>query len=113
MQERDMSITGYTLRIMGLCDALGLINVVIDDEEMVQLCLGGLAPRFSSIRSSILARENTPSLLDLQSILLVEENHVRQRSNAPEGQMLYNQSDDRRNFGHGDSGQFGQGRNGR
>ena len=66
MQQRDMSITSYTLKIKELCDALSLINVVIDDEEMVQICLGGLAPRFSSIRLTILARENTPSFFDLQ-----------------------------------------------
>ena len=76
MQQRDMSIIGYTLKIKELCDALGSIDVVIDDDEMVQICLGGLAPRFSSMRSAILARENTPSFFDLQSILLVEENHA-------------------------------------
>ena len=32
MQQRDMSITGYTSKIKELCDALGLINVVIDDD---------------------------------------------------------------------------------
>ena len=89
MLQRDMSITGYTLKIKELCDALGSINVIIDNEEMVQICLRGLAPRFSSMRSATLARENTPSFFDLQSILLVEENHARQRSNAGEGQMLY------------------------
>ena len=39
-----MSITGFTLKIKELCDALGSINVIIDDDEMVQICLGGLAP---------------------------------------------------------------------
>ena len=77
MQQRDMSITNYTLKIKELCDALGSINVVIDDDEMVRICLEGLAPRFSTIRSAILARENQPSFFDLQSILLVEEYHAR------------------------------------
>ena len=44
MLQRDMSITSYTLKIKELCDALGSINVVIDDDKMVQICLGGLAP---------------------------------------------------------------------
>ena len=78
IQQRDMTITSYTLKIKELCD-----------DEMVQICLGGIAPRFNRMRMTILARENTPSFLDLQSILLVEENHARQRSNTPEGQMLY------------------------
>ena len=77
------------MKIKELCDALGSTDVVIDDDEMVQICLGGLAPRFNLMRTAILSRENTPSFFDLQSILLVEENHARQRSNAGEGQMLY------------------------
>ena len=36
-QQRDMSITSYTLKIKELCDALGSIDVVIDDDEMVQI----------------------------------------------------------------------------
>ena len=76
IQQRDMSITGYTLKIKELCDALGSIDVVIDDNEMVQIWLGNLAPRFNTMRTTILTRENTPSFFDLQSILLVEENHA-------------------------------------
>ena len=37
-----MSITGYTLKIKELCDALGSINIVIDDDKMVQICLGDI-----------------------------------------------------------------------
>ena len=35
MQQKDMSITNYTLKIKELCDALGSINVIIDDDKMV------------------------------------------------------------------------------
>ena len=80
-----MSITYYTLKIKELCDALRSINVNIDDNEMVQICLGGLTPRFSAIRSVVLTRDNPPSFFDLQSMLLVEENHVRTRGYAFEG----------------------------
>ena len=54
IQQRDMSIGNYTLKIKELCDALGSINVIIDDDEMVQICLGGLAPRFGAIRLAVL-----------------------------------------------------------
>ena len=77
MQQRDMSITSYTLKIKELCDALSSIDVIINDNEMVQICLGGIAPRFNTMRTAILVRENTPSFFDLQSLLLVEENHAR------------------------------------
>ena len=110
LQQRDMSITSYTLKIKELCDAIGSINVIIDDDEMVQICLGGLAPRFGSIRSAILARENPPSFFDLQSLLLVEENHVRQRNNTHDGQMLYSNFDGGRGHGRRRRGRFSQGR---
>ena len=93
IQQRDMSITSYTLKIKELCDALGSISVNVEDDEMVQICLGGLAPRFGAMRTAVLARENPPSFFDLQSMLLVEENHVRTRSSASDGQMLYTHSD--------------------
>ena len=38
IQQRDMSITTYTLKIKELCDSLGSIGVNIDDDEMVQIC---------------------------------------------------------------------------
>ena len=89
IQQRDMSITSYTLKIKELCDVLRSINVIINDDEMVQICLDGLAPRFDIISVAILAREKPPSFFD--SILLVEENHIRSRSNVSDGQMLYSQ----------------------
>ena len=70
IQQRDMSITSYTLKIKEL--SLGSISVNVEDDEMVQICLGGLAPRFNVVRIVTLARENPPSFFDLQSMLLVE-----------------------------------------
>ena len=57
IQQRDMSITSYTLKIKELCDSLGSISVNVDDNEMVQICLGSLAPRFSAMRTAVLERE--------------------------------------------------------
>ena len=84
IQQRDISIDNYTLKIKELCDALRSINVNIDDNEMVQICLSGLTPRFDTIRSVVLARENPLSFFDLQSMVLVEENHVRTRIKVEE-----------------------------
>ena len=86
IQQRDVSIGNYTLKIKELCDSFGSINVHIDDDEMVQICLGGLAPRVGVIRSVVLARENPPS--DFRPMLLVEENYVRMRRNVQEGHIL-------------------------
>ena len=89
IQQRDMSITTYTFKIKELCDSFGLISVNVDDDEMVQICLGGLAPRFGAMRTAVLAREKSPSFFELQSMLLVEENHMFTRSNVSEHHMLY------------------------
>jgi hypothetical protein len=37
IKQRDMLIDSYTLKIKELCDALGSINVSIDDDEMMQI----------------------------------------------------------------------------
>ena len=86
------------------------INVNINDNEMVQICLRDLATRFGTIRSPVLTRENPPSF-NIQSMLLVKENYVRMRSNALEGHKLYSDSDGVKGRDHGRRGRFRQGRN--
>ena len=71
-----MSMSDYTTKIKSICDSLGSMNINVKEDEMVQVCLGGLAQRFDPIRMIILERQNPPSLFDMQSMLLVEENHV-------------------------------------
>ena len=72
--QKDMSVSDYTCKIKNICDSLSSIKINIKEEEMVQVCLGGLAQRLDPIRTEISARENPPSFFDLQSMLLVEEN---------------------------------------
>ena len=38
-----MSVIDYITKMKEICDALGSINVMVDKDEMVQICLGGLA----------------------------------------------------------------------
>ena len=107
IQQRDMSITSYTLKIKDICDSLVSISVNVDDDEMVQICLGDLAPWFGATQTAFLTRDKSPSF-ELQSMVLVKENHVRTRSNELEGHMLYTHS----NGGRGRErvrGRFGQG----
>ena len=94
-----MSITTYTLKIKELCDSLGSISVNVDDDDILQICLSGLTPRFGAMRTAVLAKEKSPSFFDLESMLVVEENHVRTRSNASEGHMLYTYSNGGRGRG--------------
>ena len=103
-----MSITSYTFKIKELCDSLGSISMNVDDDEMVEIWLGGLIPRFGAMQTVVLAREKSPSFFDFQFILLVEEKHVHTRSNASEGHMLYMHSNGGRRP-EGARGRFGQG----
>ena len=95
-----MSMSDYTAKIKSICDSLGSININVDEEEMVQVCLGGLTQRFDPLRTAILARENPPSFFDLQSMLLVEENHLRTKTKTSEGKMFFSSLDGGWGRGH-------------
>ena len=45
------------MKIKEICDSLGSVSVNVDDDEMVQICLGGLAPRFGAVRTAVLTKE--------------------------------------------------------
>ena len=84
----------YTSRIKDICDSLTSIEVNIEKSEMVQICLAGLAPKFGAFRTAVCAWENTPSFFDLQSMLLVEENHAgASTSTHTDNKMLYTERD--------------------
>ena len=88
-----MSVTDYTTKIKEICDALGSINVTVDKYEMVQICLVGLVQRYGPIRMVICTRQKPPSFFDLQSMLMVEENHVSgSRTTQSENEMLYTEA---------------------
>ena len=65
IQQKDMSVSDYTAKIKSICDSLGSININIDEDEMVQVCLGGLAQRLNPLRTTILARESPLSFFNL------------------------------------------------
>jgi hypothetical protein len=83
-------VADYTLKINEICDSLAWIDVNIDESEKVQICLGGLASKFRAFRTVVCTRETKPSFFDLQSMLLVEENHVGgAMSMHTDNKMLY------------------------
>ena len=84
-----MSVLDYTVKIKSICDSLGSINVNVDEDEMVQVCLGGLAQRFSPLRMAIMVRGNPDSFFNLQSLLLIEENHIQIKSKTSEGKIFF------------------------
>ena len=101
IKQKDMSVLDYTAKIKSICDSLGSININVDEDEIVQVCLGNLAQRFNPLRTTIVARETPPSFINLQSMLLVEENHVQTKTNTSEGQMFFSNSDGGQRRGRG------------
>jgi hypothetical protein len=69
-------VADYTLKINEIYYSLASIDVNIDESEKVHICLRGLVSKFGAIRTAVCTREAAPSFFDLQSMLLVEENHV-------------------------------------
>ena len=79
VDKTKMNMISYASTVESLMYAMCSINVNINEDEMVQVCLGGLAQRFNPLRMTILARETPPSFFNLQSMLLVQENHLQTR----------------------------------
>ena len=102
-------MSNYTVKIKDLCDSLGAINVNIDNDEMVHICLGGLSHKYGAFRTAITTRENPPTFIDLQSMLMIEENQLQSKSTVSDGQMLYTQGRPGRGRSHGNIGRNGRG----
>ena len=84
----------YTSKIKDICDSLASVEVNIEESEMVQICLGGLASKFGAFRTAVCTRENTSSFFDVQSMLLVEENHAgASTSTHTDNRMLCTEGD--------------------
>ena len=64
LRQRDLSMVDYTSKIKDICDSLASIDVHIEESEMVQVCLGGLALKFRAFRTIVCTRENRPSFFD-------------------------------------------------
>ena len=89
----EMPVTDYTSKIKEICDALGSIDITVEEDKMVQICSRGLSQKYGSFRTAICTRENPPSLFKLQSMLLVEEKQTKATRIVPEErQMLFSES---------------------
>jgi hypothetical protein len=98
-----LAVANYTLKINEICDSLASIDVNIDESEKVQISLGGLASKFGAFQTAVCTREATPSFFDLQSMLLVEENHIGAAATGAhtDSKMLYVEGERPRGRGEG------------
>ena len=84
----------YTLKIKAICDSLASIDVNVEEGEMVQICLEGLESKIGAFRTVVCTRENTPSFFDLQSMLLIEQNHTgASTSTHADNKIMYMEGD--------------------
>ena len=67
-----MSVNAYALKIKTICELFASINVKVEDDDKVEICLRGLGPQYKSFKTSILTRDNIPSFPDLVSMFVVE-----------------------------------------
>ena len=51
----------FTVRIREICDSLASINVTIEQDEMLRVCLGVLVSMFRAFRTVVCTREDIPS----------------------------------------------------
>ena len=109
VQQKVMSMAVYMARTKEIYDSLATINVTVEEDEMVQVYIRGLTSKFEAFRMAVNTREDTHSFFELQSMLLIEENHVGASSSThADGKMLYMEDDRPRGRG----GRGGSARNG-
>ncbi len=73
VEKKNMSINEYSLKIKGIVESLASINVYMDDDDLVSVCLNELGKEYKPFKTSITIRENVPNFRDLVSMLIVEE----------------------------------------
>jgi hypothetical protein len=110
-----MSINEYSLKIKGIVESLTSINVFVDDDDLVNVCLNGLGKEYKPFKTSIIVRENVPNFWDLMSMLIVEDKTLKedcstQNKNNVEQHVFYSNTGRGRGRGHGQGqggGRFG------
>ncbi len=116
VEKKNMSINKYSLKIKGIVESLASINVSMDDDDLVSVCLNGLGKEYKPFKTSITIKENVPNFQDLVSMLIVEEKTLNedcstQNKNNVEQQAFYSNTGRGKGRGRGQGqggGYFGQ-----
>ena len=53
VERKNMYVNDYTLKIKSICESLASINVMVDDDNKIEVCLHGLGPQYKSFATSI------------------------------------------------------------
>jgi len=108
VEKKDMSINEYTLKIKGIVESLASINISVDDDDLVSVCLNGLGKEYKPFKTSVTVRENVPNFRDIISMLIIEEKTLSedpgvQGRNNVEQQVFYSSTNRHSGRGRGRS----------
>ena len=108
VKRENLSINEYALKIKRIVEALGSIQVAVEDDDIVRACLDGFGDDYKTFRSSMNTRDDIPQFTDLISILILEEKNLGLDASSSQGktkpkQAFYS------NFGRGRGHGCGQG----
>ncbi len=111
MENKNMSINEYSLKIKGIVESLASINVSMDNDDLVSVCLNGLGKEYKPFKTSITVKENVPNFQDLVLMLIIEKKTLNedcstQNKNNIEHQAFYSNTSRGRGRGRG-QGQVG------
>ena len=112
VKRENLSINKYALKIKHIVEALGSIQVAVEDDDIVRACLDGLGDDYKTFKSSMNTRDDIPKFTDLISMLILEEKNLGLDASSSQGKTKPEQafySNSGRGRGHG-RGQ-GSGRN--
>lgn len=73
IKKLNRSISEYFLRVKALADALSAIGDPISEQDQIDAVLDGLPEEYNSFVMMIYGRPDSPSLSDIEALLLVQE----------------------------------------
>ena len=53
VEKKSMSVSDYALKIKSIYESLPSINVTVDDDDKVEVCLHGPSPQYKAFQISI------------------------------------------------------------
>ena len=106
VKRENLSINEYALKIKRIVEALGSIQVAVEDDDIVRACLDGLGDDYKTFRLSMNTRDDIPEFTDLISMLILEEKNLGLDTSSSQGktkpeQAFYSNSGRGRGRGRG------------
>ena len=85
VSRNNLSINDYALKIKSIVEALGSIQVAVEDDDIIRACLDGLGEEYVHFRSSMNTRDDIPEFTDLISMLILEEKNLGLDASSSQG----------------------------